>query len=118
MPKRDKPLADYKVNKTSRVRRRMLWQLRRMRDAVDVETLEVFEHELAAYERAGVADIDRQRTRNVAEVAARVAKSQTREELIRNALLRSEIDIRRAEIAAERLDAKLAGHDPQFHNYA
>ena len=37
-----------------------------MRDAVDVETLEVFEHELSAFERAGVAELDRQRTRNVA----------------------------------------------------
>ena len=118
MPKRDRPLADYKVSKTRRLRRRLLQQFNRMRDAVDVETLEVFEHELAAYERAGVADIDRQRTRNVATVAGRVAKAQTREELIRNALLRSEIDIRRAEIAAERIDAKLLGQDPQLHNYA
>ncbi|MEO7015285.1 MAG: hypothetical protein ABI130_04535 [Leifsonia sp.] len=118
MPKRDRPLADYKVSKTRRLRRRLLRQFKRMRAAVDVETLEVFEHELAAYERAGVADIDRQRTRNVATAAARVAKAQTREELIRNALLRSEIEIRRAEIAAERTDAKLLGQDPQLHNYA
>ncbi|WP_223694941.1 hypothetical protein [Leifsonia poae] len=118
MPKRDRPLADYTVPATRGLRRRLLRQLRRMRDAVDVETLEVFEHELAASERAGVADIDRQRTRNVAIAAARVAKAQTREELIRRALLRSEDDIRRAELAADRLDAKLLGEDPQLRTYA
>jgi hypothetical protein len=118
MSKRDRPLADYTVPKTRRLRRRLLWQLRRMRDAVDVETLEVFEHELGAFERAGVADIDRQRTRNVATGAARVATAQKREELIRSALVRAQDDIRRAETAADRLDAKLQGHDPELHTYA
>jgi hypothetical protein len=118
MSKRDRPLADYTVPKTRRLRRRLLWQLRRMRDAVDVETLEVFEHELGAFERAGVADIDRQRTRNVATSAARVATAQKREELIRSALVRAQDDIRRAEIAAGQLDAKLLGHDPDLHTYA
>jgi hypothetical protein len=118
MPKRDRPLADYKVPKTRRLRRRLLWQLRRMRAAVDVETLEVFEHELAAYERAGVADIDRQRTRNVAISAARVATAQTREELVRSALVRTDAQIARAEVAAERTDSKLLGGDPELHNYA
>jgi hypothetical protein len=89
-----------------------------MRDSVDVETLEVFEHELGAFERAGVADIDRQRTRNVATSAARVGAAQQREELIRSALLRAEDDIRRAEIAADRLDERMLGHDPQFNTYA
>jgi len=118
MSKRDRPLADYSVPKTRRLRRRLLWRLRRMRDAVDVETLEVFEHELGAFERAGVADIDRQRTRNVATSAARVATAQKREELIRGALVRAENDIRRAEVAAERLDAKLLGQDPDLHTFA
>ncbi len=118
MSKRDRPLADYKVPKTRRLRRRLLWQLRRMRAAVDVETLEVFEHELAAYERTGVAEIDRQRTRNVALAAARIATSQTREELIRSALVRTDAQIARAEVAAERMDSKLLGRDPELHNYA
>ena len=118
MSKRDKPLPDYRVPRTARLRRRLLWQLRRMRDAVDVETLEVFEHELAAYERGGVAEIDRQRTRNVAECASRLATAQAREELIRSAILRAEDDLRRAQTDAERLDAKLLGRDPQLHDYA
>jgi hypothetical protein len=89
-----------------------------MRHAVDVETLEVFEHELAAFERAGVAELERQRTRNVAAASARVAEAQARQELIRRALQRAEDDIRRADQDVERLDAKLAGHDPDFHSYA
>jgi len=117
MPKRER-LKDYRVPRTGGLRRRLLWRLRRMRHAVDVETLEVFEHELSAFERAGVADLERQRTRNVAAASARVAEAQTREELIRRALERADDDIRRAELDAERLDAKLAGHDPDFHTYA
>jgi hypothetical protein len=89
-----------------------------MRHAVDVETLEVFEHELAAFERAGVAELERQRTRNVAAASTRVAEAQARQELIRRALQRAEDDIRRADQDVERLDAKLAGHDPDFHSYA
>jgi predicted translin family RNA/ssDNA-binding protein len=89
-----------------------------MRHAVDVETLEVFEHELAAFERAGVADLERQRTRNVAAASALVAETQARQELIRRALDRAEADIRRADEDVERLEAKLAGHDPDFHTYA
>ena len=89
-----------------------------MRHAVDVETLEVFEHELSAFERAGVAELERQRTCNVGAASARVAEAQSREELIRRALERADDDIRRAELDAERLDAKLAGHDPDFHTYA
>ena len=77
MPRRDRPLADYSVPETRRLRRGCCWRLRRMRDAVDVETLEVFEHELSAFERAGVAELERQRTRNVAAAAARVAEAQT-----------------------------------------
>ncbi|GAA1445820.1 hypothetical protein [Leifsonia poae] len=118
MSKRDRLPADYKVPRTMRLRRRLLWQLRRMRSAVDVETLEVFEHELSAFERAGVAEIDRQRTRNVAAAAARVSDAQKREELIRGAIVRTEAQIDRAGVAAERLDAKLLGHDPELHNYA
>lgn len=117
MPRRDR-LTDYRVPRTNRLRRRLLWRLRRMRHAVDVETLEVFEHELLAFERAGVADLERQRTRNVAAASARVAEAQARQELIRRALERAEADIRRAELDVERLDAKLAGHDPDFHTYA
>ncbi|NUU05861.1 hypothetical protein [Leifsonia sp. C5G2] len=117
MPRRER-LKDYRVPRTGGLRRRLLWRLRRMRHAVDVETLEVFEHELSAFERAGVADLERQRTRNVAAASARVAEAQTREELIRRALARADDDIRRAELDAERLDAKLAGHDPDFHTYA
>lgn len=117
MPKRER-LKDYRVPRTGGLRRRLLWRLRRMRHAVDVETLEVFEHELSAFERAGVADLERQRTRNVAAASARVAEAQTREELIRRALERADDDIRRAELDAERLDAKLAGHDPDFHTFA
>lgn len=118
MSAHDKPLADYRVPRTAWLRRRLLWRLRRMRDAVDVETLEVFEHELSAYERAGVAEIERQRTRNVAECASRVATAQAREELIRSAITRTEDELRRAELDAERLEAKLLGRDPQLHDYA
>lgn len=117
MPRRER-LKDYRVPRTGGLRRRLLWRLRRMRHAVDVETLEVFEHELSAFERAGVADLERQRTRNVAAASARVAEAQAREELIRRALERADDDIRRAERDAELLDAKLAGHDPEFHSYA
>lgn len=117
MPRRER-LRDYRVPRTGGLRRRLLLRLRRMRHAVDVETLEVFEHELSAFERAGVADLERQRTRNVSAASARVAEAQTREELIRRALARADDDIRRAELDAERLDAKLAGHDPDFHTYA
>jgi hypothetical protein len=47
-----------------------------------------------------------------------VATAQKREELIRSALVRAQDDIRRAETAADRLDAKLQGHDPELHTYA
>ena len=117
MRERDR-ITDYTVPSTRGLKRRVLWRLRRMRAAVDVETLEVFEHELAASERAGVADLERQRTRNVAAASARVAEARAREELIRRALERAEDDIRRADLDVERLDAKLAGHDPDFHTYA
>lgn len=117
MPRREQ-LKDYRVPRTGGLRRRLLWRLRRMRHAVDVETLEVFEYELSAFERAGVADLERQRTRNVAAASASVAQAQAREELIRRALERADADIRRAELDVERLDAKLAGHDPDFHTYA
>ncbi|MGJ4842858.1 MULTISPECIES: hypothetical protein [unclassified Leifsonia] len=118
MSKRDRQPADYSVPKTGRLRRRLFWRLRRMRAAVDVETLEVFEHELAAFERGGVAEIERQRTRNLAACAARVTASQKREELIRGSIERTEHQLKRAEVAAERLDARLLGHDPDLHNYA
>ncbi|KRC50403.1 hypothetical protein ASE16_05035 [Leifsonia sp. Root227] len=118
MPKRDRLPADYTVPKTARLRRRLFWRLRRMRAAVDVETLEVFEHELAAFERGGVAEIERQRTRNMAAAAARVIASQKREELIRGSIERTERQLERAEVAAERLDARLLGHDPDLHNFA
>lgn len=83
-----------------------------------METLEVFEHELAAFERAGVADLERQRTRNVAACSARYAEAQARVELIRHSLERVDVDIRRAEQDAARLDAKLAGGDPELNSYA
>lgn len=117
MPRRN-PLTDYRVPRVGALRRRLLWRLRRMRHAVDVETLEVFEHELAAFERAGVAELERQRTRNVAAASARVAEAQARQELIRRALERAEADIRHAERDVERVDAKLSGNDPDFHSYA
>lgn len=117
MRNRDR-ITEYRVPSTAGLRWRLLWRLRRMRHAVDVETLEVFEHELAAFERAGVADLERQRTRNVAECSARLAEAQSRLELVRHALERAEADIRRAEDDAARLDAKLAGGDPEFHSYA
>lgn len=117
MPRRER-LTDYRVPATGALRRRLLRRLRRMRHAVDVETLEVFEHELAAFERAGVAELERQRTRNVAAASALVAEAQARQELIRRALERAEDDIRRADQDVARLDAKLAGHDPDFHSYA
>ncbi len=118
MSKRERPLADYKVPRTGRLRRRLLWRLRRMRDAVDVETLGVFEHELSAFERAGAAELERQRTRNVATCASRSATAQAREELIRSALVRADDQIARAEVAAQRLDAKLFGRDPELNHYA
>ena len=117
MPRRER-LKDYRVPATARLRRRLLWRLRRMRHAVDVETLEVFEHELSAFERAGVADLEAQRTRNIAAASSRLAEAQQREELIRRALDRVQADIHRADQDVERLDAKLAGHDPDFHTYA
>jgi hypothetical protein len=117
MPRPER-LKDYRVPATGGLRRRLLWRLRRMRRAVDVETLEVFEHQLAAFERAGVAELERQRTRNVAAASARVADAQAREELIRRAIERTEDDLRRAELDVQRLDAKLTGHDPDFHTYA
>lgn len=118
MPRRDQVPADYSIPKTSRLRRRLLWQLRRMRDAIDVETLEVFEHELSAFERAGVAELDRQRTRNVSLCAETLAAAQKREELIRSAIIRTEEQIRKADAAAERLDAKLLRRDPDLHTFA
>lgn len=117
MRERDR-ITDYKVPSTRGLKRRVLWRLRRMRGAVDVETLEVFEHELAAFERAGVAELERQRTRNVAACSARLAEAQARLELISRTLERTEADIRRAEQDAARLDAKLTGADPELHNYA
>ena len=89
-----------------------------MRGAVDVETLEVFEHELAAFERAGVADLERQRTRNIAACSARLAEAQARLELISRSIERTDADIARAEQDAARLDAKLTGGDPELHSYA
>lgn len=117
MRERDR-ITDYTVPSTRGLKRRVLWRLRRMRAAVDVETLEVFEHELAASERAGVADLERQRLRNVAACSARLAEAQSRVELIRHALESTEADIRRAEQDAARLDAKLTGADPELHSYA
>ncbi|MEN2739177.1 hypothetical protein ABCS02_15410 [Microbacterium sp. X-17] len=111
-------ITEYRVPSTAGLRRRLLWRLRRLRGAVDVETLEVFEHELAAFERVGVADLERQRTRNVSDCSARLAEAQSRVELIRHALERTEADIRRAEQDAASLDAKLAGGDPELHSYA
>jgi hypothetical protein len=117
MRERDR-ITDYKVPSTRGLRRRVLWRLRRMRGAVDVETLEVFEHELAAFERAGVADLERQRTRNIAACSARLAEAQARLELISRSIERTDADIRRAEQDAARLDAKLTGGDPELHSYA
>lgn len=117
MSKRDRP-AEYRVPRTSPLRRRLLLRLRRMRGAVDVETLEVFEHELAAFERAGAADLEQQRVRNIAASAKQVAEAQAREELIRSALERAEADIRRADEAAARVDAKLVGTDPELNSFA
>lgn len=117
MSKRDRP-AEYRVPPTGRLRRRLLWRMRRMRGAVDVETLEVFEHELSAFERAGAAELERQRVRNVASAANRLAEARAREELIRSALERTEADIHRADEEAARLEARLLGHDPELHNYA
>ena len=117
MRERDR-ITDYKVPSTRGLRRRVLWRLRRMRGAVDVETLEVFEHELAAFERAGVADLERQRTRNIAACSARLAEAQARLELISRSIERTDADIRRAEQDAAGLDAKLTGGDPELHSYA
>lgn len=117
MTKRDRP-TEYRIPSTSRLRSRLLWRLQRMQGSVDVETLEVFEHELAAFERSGAADLERQRVRNVAACVTRLGEAQAREELIRRALDRAETDIRRADEAAARLDAKLAGRDPELHSYA
>jgi hypothetical protein len=117
MSKHDR-VNDYTVPKTRWLRRRLLWQLRRMRDAVDVETLEVFEHELAAHEREGVAQLERQRTRNRAASAARLADARAREELVRAAILRTEAQVQRAELAAERLETVRLGRDPDLRDYA
>lgn len=110
--------SEYRIPHTARLRHRLLWRLRRMRGAVDVETLEVFEHELAAFERAGAADLERQRVRNVAACANRLAEAHAREELIRSAITRTEADLQHAEEEAARLEAKLHGRDPELHSYA
>ncbi|WP_022901372.1 hypothetical protein [Humibacter albus] len=109
---------EYRLSRTKRLWRRLRWRLWRMRRSLDIETLDVFEHEISAFERAGLADLARQRTRHRSAIEALQTVARSRTELVAGALASVDADLNKAEAEADMLERKLAEHDPQFHNYA
>jgi hypothetical protein len=89
-----------------------------MRRSLDVETLDVFEHEISAFEEAGLAELARQRTRHEATTAALQTMARGRIALVDGALASVHADLAKAEADAAMLERKLADRDPQFHSYA
>jgi hypothetical protein len=110
--------ADYRLPDVKKLSRRLKRQLRRMRRSLDVETLDVFEHEISAFEQAGLADLARQRTRHVAVAEALGTIAAGRVPLVHGAIAAAEADLTRIQAEAELLERKLADRDPRFHNYA
>ncbi|MHA7984887.1 hypothetical protein ACX9R5_03695 [Rathayibacter sp. CAU 1779] len=108
----------YRLPKVSALSRRLRWRLWRMRKSLDVETLDVFEHELDAFERAGLAELARQRTRHESTCEALQTIAKARIELVNGALRTASADVAKAEADAAMLERKLADRDPQFHSYA
>ncbi|NNC12459.1 hypothetical protein HII28_11295 [Planctomonas sp. JC2975] len=108
----------YRLPKVSALSRKLRWRLWRMRKSLDVETLDVFEHELDAFERAGLAELARQRTRHESTCEALQTIAKARIELVDGALRSASGDLAKAEADALMLERKLADRDPQFHSYA
>ncbi|GAB3610432.1 hypothetical protein GCM10027414_25580 [Humibacter ginsengiterrae] len=110
--------VEYRLPKAKRLSRRLRWRLWRMRRSLDVETLDVFEHEISAFENAGLADLARQRTRHESTCEALQTIARSRIELVDGALRSVHADLGKAEAEAGMLERKLAARDPQFHSYA
>ena len=109
---------EYRLPNVEQLSRRLHWRLWRMRRSLDVETLDVFEHEISAFEHAGLADLARQRTRHEATCESLETIAKARVELVRGAIEGANADLARAIADAEMLERKLADRDPQFHSYA
>ena len=109
---------EYQLPRVKRLGRRLRWRLWRMRRSLDVETLDVFEHELSAFEEAGLAELARQRTRHISTVEALQTIARARVELVGGALQSAHAEVAKAEADAAMLERKLAARDPQFHSYA
>jgi hypothetical protein len=109
---------EYRLAKVRRLSRRLHWRLWRMRRSLDVETLDVFEHEISGFENAALADLARQRTRHQTTGTALQTIAQARVELVAGALDSAATDLAKAEAEAAMLERKLAARDPQFHSYA
>lgn len=110
--------VEYTLPKVRRLYRRLSWRLWRMRRSLDVETLDVFEHEISAFENVGLSDLARQRTRHEATIEALQTIAKSRVELVNGALKGASADLAKAEADAAMLERKLADRDPQFHSYA
>lgn len=108
----------YRLPKVQWLARRLRWRLWRMRRSLDVETIDVFEHEITGFEREGLADLAGQRTRHRTVAAALHTVAKARVELVAGALDSASTDLAKAEAEAAMLERKLAGRDPQFHSYA
>lgn len=109
---------EYRLPNVRRLSRRLRWRLWRMRRSLDVETLDVFEHEISGFERAALADLAQQRTRHETTAAALQTIARSRVELVAGALDSAATDLAKAEAEAAMLERKLAARDPQFHSYA
>ncbi|GAB3795413.1 hypothetical protein GCM10028798_04110 [Humibacter antri] len=110
--------VEYRLPEAKRLSRRLRWRLWRMKRSLDVETLDVFEHEITAFENAGLADLARQRTRHESTCEALQTVARGRIELVEGALRSAHADLGKAEAEAAMLERKLAARDPQFHSYA
>lgn len=109
---------EYRVPDVKGLERTLRWRLWRMRRSLDVETLDVFEHELSGFEEAGLAELARQRTRHATTCEALNTIAHSRIELVRGALEAANAELAKAEADAVVLENKLADRDPQFHSYA
>ena len=110
--------VEYRLPRVRRLYRRLTWRLWRMRRSLDVETLDVFEHEISAFASAGLADLARQRTRHQATIESLQTIARSRVELVNGALKSVHADLAKAEAEAAMLERKLAARDPNFHSYA
>jgi len=110
--------VEYTLPKVRRLSRRLRWRLWRMRRSLDVETLDVFEHEISAFENAGLSDLARQRTRHASTIESLQTIARARVELVNGALNAAHTDLVKAEADAAMLERKLADRDPKFHSYA